>query len=449
MAIKFKNILTSSCGIRYVYSLLGLCSPLTRALLLETHMPVKEDDIKLQYSHLTEFGQITSNESFASVIEKVKIKLSTLKDIRNSVNRLKEGSTADDIELFEIKLLLLVNQEVRDLLKVTAVKSVVLADLSQLLNLLDPEGKRITSFYIYDSYHPQLKVLRKEREDSAEPDPQNEYQISQLENIVRSQLSAKLKEETAALLSSINELAAIDLLIAKCALLTELNLTVPEISSKTTSYKGLFNPQVVELLAAEKKVYQKIDIQLQNSVPLLVTGANMGGKSLTLKTLALAQYMFQFGFGVPAKEAAVVPVEEVFLSSGDDQDFTKGLSSFAAEIKRIDHMIKQIRRGHFILALTDEPASTTNPREGTALAGALLDVLSGLKCMSVTTTHYKLDNKQCHRLRVTGFDEGVMNYSLVADDKEEVPHEAIRIATSLGADEGWINGAENNLKKNK
>jgi DNA mismatch repair protein MutS2 len=65
----------------------------------------------------------------------------------------------------------------------------------------------------------------------------------------------------------------------------------------------LFNPEVAEALRLKNKKYQPVDINLTDG-PALITGANMGGKTVLLKSVALAQYMFQYGFFVPARECS-------------------------------------------------------------------------------------------------------------------------------------------------
>ena len=96
----------------------------------------------------------------------------------------------------------------------------------------------------------------------------------------------------------------------------------------------------------------------------------MGGKNVVLKTLTLCQYLFQYGVGIPAKNADIAVKDEVYFCIGDEQSIEKGLSSFAAEMKNIDAVIKASRGKRKLLALIDEPARTTNPKEGTALVSA-------------------------------------------------------------------------------
>ena len=67
----------------------------------------------------------------------------------------------------------------------------------------------------------------------------------------------------------------------------------------------------------------------------------------------------------------------------------------------------------------------------------------------VMTTHYDIEPGTAHCLRVKGFDNGSMNYSLVEVAGGEVPHEALTIAQSLGIDSEWIDLARKELDESK
>lgn len=107
-------------------------------------------------------------------------------------------------------------------------------------------------------------------------------------------------------------IATIDILIAKAKQAIEMHLCKPGIAVHTTSYQGIFNPQIKKILESERKTYQPIDIEIGKGA-CLITGANMAGKSVILKTVALAQTLFQFGFFVPAIQAEIALVDEVLL----------------------------------------------------------------------------------------------------------------------------------------
>lgn len=211
-----------------------------------------------------------------------------------------------------------------------------------------------------------------------------------------------------------------------------------------TFYNGMFNPAVKEALVAKGREYMPVDIAFERE-PVTIIGANMGGKTVVLKSLALNQLLAQFGFGVAAHDCCVNLVDEVALCIGDDQSIEKGISSFAAEMLAINSVVLKIREGKNLLALVDEPARTTNPVEGTALVEGLLEVIDNVKGGFVLTTHYNITNDKVKRYRVRGLRDGAMDYTLEETHCGDVPHEAVAIAESLGIDTKWIEYTKRNL----
>ena len=471
MSIKFRSILDSPVGVRYFLEKLELSSSFSRVVMLDTEMALSEQDIAFRYSELAQFSELLVSGNIFSA-EKLRVKLNNLKDVRNSLARISRGATPDDIEFFEIKALAMLNEDIRQILANTKIDCIQLPDLNEVVSILDPDKNRITSFYIYDSYSKQLRELRKSlREYNSKTesevkvlsteggaDHESAKRISEIkgakskiileifsvEDNIREDLASKIAPHIQKLFESLMLLAKTDILLAKALQIERLGLIIPTISNKEIRYRELFNPEVSEILKMEGKEFQKIDIDFDS--PLLITGANMGGKSLTLKTLALTQYLFQFGFGIPAKETSIIPVDEIFISIGDEQNFKQGLSSFAAEMKRIDKSIAALREKkreqREVLILVDEPAATTNPLEGIALATALLTIFVKYEALSVITTHYNIANANCKRLRVRGIKDGVMNYALIPDSGGDIPKEALEIALSLGVDREWLDLAK-------
>ncbi len=449
MALRFRKIMDVQCGLRYLYSDLRLASSLSKSIIIDSKLESSEAKIEQMYKELAEFIILLSpSGKLQGLTNKLSLHLSHLRDIRNSLKRISEEAIADDIELFEIKSLSMINEKVRELLSPLSIQSITLPDLSDLCTLLDPEGAGINSFYIYDSYNEELRKLREKIKVGSDYDNELCYRTSIIENQIREYLSKEINKDIDQLEASISNLTKIDILVAKAEQALRLGLTIPVVSREKISYKALFNPEVVELLTKEGKSYQKTDISFTSHKPLLITGSNMGGKSLTLKTIALCQFLFQAGFAIPAQECEISPVKEIMLSTGDEEDYRKGLSSFSAEVKRIDSIIKRVRDGEKLLVLIDEPARTTNPYEGAALASSLLEILFLSKGFSVMTSHYTISDNKCDRLRVKGFYDGKMDYTLIIDSGTKTPAEALIIAESLDADKEWIELARMTMNKN-
>ena len=208
------------------------------------------------------------------------------------------------------------------------------------------------------------------------------------------------------------------------------------------SARELFTPRLKQHNESLGLRYQPIDIELTQGVTL-VTGANMAGKTVLLKSIGVAQLMYQFGFAVPATVAQLEPVDDVVFCIGDEQNEMNGLSSYAAEITRISDVMHR-SESERLLILIDEPARTTNPIEGKALVQAIATIMGQRDSITMITTHYSQLGVNCRRLRVRGFVESLsdmpitaqtinrfIDYSLILDNSDEVPHEALRIAELL------------------
>ncbi len=437
----FKSALDIDCGIRYMYDTLELMSPCGRKMLLEGEMMVSKRELDFYYRRL--------NEIYDKDCSKIAVKLMCLKDIHTTLSRLGEGAVLDDIELFEVKYLAIVSGEVLQLLKQQNITAVGLPDLVKVVEILDPDKLNIPSFYVYDSYSEELKQVRKQMrvlQGNGEELPDEKraelaillQKNADLELEIRGELSGRLRDFAVNLKLALRNLSFLDILVAKAAQMRKMGLCFPVVvEDGETFYNGMFNPAVKEVLAGQGKEYMPVDIAFERE-PVTIIGANMGGKSVVLKSLALNQLLAQFGFGIAAHDCCVSIVSEVALCIGDEQSIVKGVSSFAGEILAINAVIKKIRDGKSILALIDEPARTTNPVEGTALVEGLLEVIGNVNGGFVLTTHYNILNDKVKRYRVKGLRNGAMDYTLEVTHCGDVPHEAVAIAESLGIDAEWI-----------
>ena len=443
--MQLKNVIDSPCGLRFMLDKLELQSGFARRWLLDSPMMTQGEEIVAAYDILHQFDTFI-REVDKTYIDTLLFRLQGLKDIRTTIKNLHNQAVLDDIELFEIKHLAILATDVAKLLDKHGMADVVtIPALDKVIDILDPDGMKIATFYIYDSYCAELKDLRSDMRQHPENQDDLMLQASELEEGVRKDLSKQLHPFAADIEQAQIALAQIDVNMAKAIQMREMGLVFPFLSHDASSqYESMFHPQVKEALATHGRDFQPVDITYAMQ-PTLITGANMGGKTVVLKTLTLCQLLFQFGFGIPAAAARIAVKDEIYFCIGDEQSVEKGLSSFAAEMKNIDAVIKASRMNKRILALIDEPARTTNPTEGAALVSALLKVLSGKDMSLVMTTHYDIASNEARRLKVKGFENGEMDYQLVEVQDGEVPHEALNIAQSLGIDSEWINMARSLL----
>lgn len=437
--MRLKQLIDSPCGLKYMIDNLETHSGYTRRLLLDSEMPKNEFEIETKYQILKEFYDVVNQKESLIQINTLQFKLCNLKEIQGTINHLKNKYILDDIELFEVKHLAILSSDIQVIIdKLHLDGCVFIPNLEDVINILDPDGMKIATFYIYDSYNERLKELRRLMKEKEDFDEALFAEANSIEDEVRARLSMQLSRYADDLDAAQKALAFIDLNLAKAFQMIKMNLVFPTISHDgETEYKGMFNPEVKEIVGED---YQPISIKF-GTCPTIIMGTNMGGKTVVLKTLALCQYLFQYGFGIPAAEAKILIQSDLFLCTTDEQSVRKGLSSFAAEMKNIDEIVRTSKSRGGFLALVDEPARTTNPTEGTALVSALVKVLQDKKISLIIVTHYNINTYNNCCLRVRGFENGRMNYELVEVSDGEVPHEALNIAESLGIDSEWIEEA--------
>ncbi len=120
---------------------------------------------------------------------------------------------------------------------------------------------------------------------------------------------------------------------------------------------------------------------------LIITGPNTGGKTVSLKTVALFALLNQSGWPIPAAEPTVFPVfDYIGCDIGDEQSLDQSLSTFSGHMKNIARILESATEKS--LVLLDELGSGTDPQEGSAIAMAVLDTLLEKKPVVLVTTHH-------------------------------------------------------------
>lgn len=210
-------------------------------------------------------------------------------------------------------------------------------------------------------------------------------------------------------------------------------------------HKGRYLP-LEEQLSQEGKEYTPLSITMSNGLTTIV-GSNMGGKSITVKTIALLLALAHYGMPIPASSFSTPLFRRMVAISGDQQNIEKGLSTFGAEMTRLAQCIEEKDQ----VLIMDELARGTNPHEGEALALAIgKHVAKQNDQIGLLITHFSILNSiaEANHYRVIGLEkEGQMNYLLVENEQQEIPRHALVIAQRLGLPKAIIEDAERQIKK--
>jgi DNA mismatch repair protein MutS2 len=119
---------------------------------------------------------------------------------------------------------------------------------------------------------------------------------------------------------------------------------------------------------------------------LLISGPNTGGKTVLLKALGLIAAMTQAAIPAPVgPETSVAIFDNVFADIGDEQSIEASLSTFSAHLRNLGEILEHAT--HHSLVLMDELGAGTDPTEGAALGGAIIEELTGRGTLTIATTH--------------------------------------------------------------
>nr|WP_326125629.1 DNA mismatch repair protein MutS [uncultured Oscillibacter sp.] len=324
-------------------------------------------------------------------------------DIRGSLDRDPENPF-DLVELFEVKhFLVTLEQLTMAYAKLPPFQDLAFVPMEESLDLLDPDGRRLPAFSVSETYHPDLPALRAEKaalersiraasgeeEKAALLDQRHRLTVREdlLELEVRRDLTRRLMARRADFLANMEALGRLDLFLAKAKLSKRYGCVRPALSDDARiTLRGLRHPQVAEELLERGEDFTRLELVLSAGCTV-ITGANMGGKTVSLRSTVLSLLLCQCGFFVFAESASLPLFHEVALILADTGPGSGGLSSFGREVHLLDRLLQRTRGRRFFLAL-DEFARGTNPQEGAALARALVRYLGTLDCVALMTTHY-------------------------------------------------------------
>jgi DNA mismatch repair ATPase MutS len=528
-------------GLDHVFASLNILTPYGKKELrsYRPFMPGQEEELRGELGRLEDVRDILSRD--ASRTGQLKEILMLVKDNSLSLEKSRD-TTLSTVEIYEIKILLLQMEKLRKMDEEDHFPGeFVPDDLTKLLDILDPDGGRVSTFFIYDSFSEKLAELRErkkrleqqtrklqktratemkkehgivltpkfeirvnkedhdrikmieniaELEKSAEDymsitwqlatdgetdqlireKEECEEQIESEEFTVRRQLTAHIAGHASIIEEGCRRIGMLDLAIAKADHAEKHRCICPEITEEhRVAFEEGRHIQVEEILNRDGSEYCPISIELEDGVSC-ITGANMGGKTVSLKLSGLIPLMTQYGMFVPCQKATIGLSSSISILIGDSQSIERGLSSFGSEMEELKRMLDESGPRAFLLI--DEIAAGTNPSEGLALTKSVIDYLKAREYITLITTHYELGpgEEDINRLQVTGLAcadlqrldtelktagpkerIGVirrhMDYRLrKAQTGDDVPQDALNIARMLGIGSDIIDRAKDYLR---
>ena len=200
-------------------------------------------------------------------------------------------------------------------------------------------------------------------------------------------LTRQVAQHTPALAAGAAILAHLDSLQARARFARDYRAVPPRLDDTLIDLAEARHPLLEHRLRASASSIIPFSLALDDQHrQLILSGPNTGGKTVTLKTVALLALMAQSGIPTPAARATL-PIFTAFLADiGDAQSIELALSTFSAHVANITRLAALATPSALILL--DELGSATDPDEGAALAVAIADRFRQQRAWSVITTHH-------------------------------------------------------------
>ncbi|MEQ9423396.1 MAG: hypothetical protein RJQ09_03180 [Cyclobacteriaceae bacterium] len=128
------------------------------------------------------------------------------------------------------------------------------------------------------------------------------------------------------------------------------------------------------------------DFEIGNAKIGVVTGSNMSGKSTFLRTVGVNLVLAQIGAVVCAKSFSFSPIL-VYSSMRTSDNLEESVSSFYAELQRIEGLLRLLKEGRKVFFLLDEILKGTNTHDRQLGAKSLILQLIEHNCVGLVSTH--------------------------------------------------------------
>jgi len=206
---------------------------------------------------------------------------------------------------------------------------------------------------------------------------------------ILTQLTDTLRPFIPELRKAFQFLGMVDFIRAKAKLALKINASKPQLEkAKVIEWYNARHPLLEMALKLQNKSITPLNIDLDHNRRLLViSGPNAGGKSVTLKTVALLQYMVQCGLLIPVDPHSKFSLfNHLFIDIGDEQNIENDLSTYSSHLMSMKYFTQFADKK--TIFFIDEFGTGTEPQFGGAIAESILLQLNKSGAYGIITTHY-------------------------------------------------------------
>jgi len=217
-----------------------------------------------------------------------------------------------------------------------------------------------------------------------------EEKILAIEREIFERLRALAAEHAARIKATAAALAELDVSVALAEIAAENRYTRPRFSeSGEMRVAGGRHPVIEKLTERDAQRFIPNDLYFHPETEFIavITGPNMGGKSTYLRQAALLAILAQMGCFVPADEALVPRIDQVFTRIGAADNLARGRSTFMVEMTETAVILNTATPRSLIVL--DEIGRGTSTYDGLALAWAVVEhIHKQIRAKTLFATHY-------------------------------------------------------------
>jgi DNA mismatch repair protein MutS2 len=240
-------------------------------------------------------------------------------------------------------------------------------------------------------------------------------ELQEVQRILKA-LTARLSVYAPLLQTYIQIVGEFDFIKAKAQLAINMNGNLPEIADKAQMVlKDAYHPLLFlyNKEAGKKTIPVTLTLNEQHRI-LVISGPNAGGKTVTMKTIALNQMMVQAGLLVPMSALSQLGIfKQLFIHIGDTQNLQFELSTYSSHLLHMKHFMENANGK--TLFFIDELGSGSDPNLGGSFAEVIMEELARKHSYGVVTTHYL-------NLKVmANHTQGILNGAMQFDEVNLLP----------------------------
>lgn len=239
-----------------------------------------------------------------------------------------------------------------------------------------------------------------------------EEAICQLEYRLFEEVRMKVSEKTPQLQKTASWVATLDVLLSLAEVADRNDYCRPKIDEGEEIFiQDGRHPVLERVSLSERFVPNDTLLDHHENQILILTGPNMAGKSTYLRQVALIVLMAQMGSFVPAAEARIGLVDQIFTRIGALDHIMRGQSTFMVEMMETARILNQATSKS--LVILDEVGRGTSTFDGLSIAWAVVEHLHDhplLRPRTLFATHYH----ELTELALT--KERVKNYNMAVKE---------------------------------